>query len=529
MLSTFRRFGWWRRKPPVRVVTPSVRLALERLEGRDLPAPLTPTGLAATGVSASALSLTWSAPPDPSITGYDVYEKVTHSAGGGKGSHGSYTTYNLIAANVPSTFDTITGLATGSSHDYLVKSVNATGLSPYSNDAVGRTWIAPTLSPVYVLLSNGTYWYIPTYGPVNATAGLTTQVTPYVSGNPLTFSILAGPPTASIDPKLGAITYTPDPSEVGAASITIEASNSLGNATVTIPFNVAAYPPQAMPTLTLSSSSSTYTGQSQQASATAVGSDGVTPVSGSFAFAYNGSPGGPINAGTYQVLATFTSADPNYGNATLVSTFTINQATPAFSNLSSPTVAAGTATTPLSGNLTVPYPGPALPTGTLVYVSINGVTQEARLGAFGNFSVSFPTAALPLGSYPITYTFGGNTNFSAAADSSTTLTVAAPAAPQVILNPSDYSTLDGTLATFTAAASGLPAPAVQWQVSTDGGTTFTNVTGATSPTLTFVAYEGMNRYHYRAVFTNPYGAATTTDAVLYVQSNDSGGGGGNDS
>jgi hypothetical protein len=99
----------------------------------------------------------------------------------------------------------------------------------------------------------------------------------------------------------------------------------------------------------------------------------------------------------------------------------------------------------------------------------------------------------------------------------------------VILNPSDYSTLDGTLATFTAAASGLPAPAVQWQVSTDGGTTFTNVTGATSPTLTFVAYEGMNRYHYRAVFTNPYGAATTTDAVLYVQSNDSGGGGGNDS
>jgi hypothetical protein len=30
----------------------------------------------------------------------------------------------------------------------------------------------------------------------------------------------------------------------------------------------------------------------------------------------------------------------------------------------------------------------------------------------------------------------------------------------------------------------------------------------------------MNHYHYRAVFTNPYGVAITTDAVLYVQSND---------
>jgi hypothetical protein len=250
----------------------------------------------------------------------------------------------------------------------------------------------------------------------------------------------------------------------------------------------------------------------------------VTPVSGTFAFAYNGAPGGPSNAGTYQVLATFSSADPNYGNATLVTTYTIHQAAPAFSNLTtSPTIAVGTATTTLSGSLTDTYPTPNPPAGALVYVTINGVTQEARLDNFGGFSVSFPTASLPLGSYPITYSYAGATNFSAAADSSTTLTVAAPAAPQVTLNPSDVTVLEGYTATFTAAASGLPAPTVQWQVSTDGGLTFTNITGATSPTLTVVAYEGMNRYHYRAVFTNPYGVAITTDAVLYVQSIDGGG------
>ena len=382
MLDIFRRSVWSRRKQPARRGAPAVRLTLERLEVRDLPAPLTPTGLQATGISASAISLTWNAPPDPSITGYDVYAKVINFR---------WTTYVLIAANVPHTFDTISGLATGSSHTYLVKSVNSTGLSPYSDPATGRTWIAPTLSPA-VQLSNGTYWPISTYGPVNATADLTTQVTVASSGNPLTFSILAGPPTASIDPNLGVITYTPGPSEVGAASITIEASNALGNATVTIPFNVAAYPALAMPTVTLNSSSTTFNGQSQSASATAVGSDGVTPVSGTFAFAYNGAPGGPSNAGTYQVLATFTSADPNYGNATLLTTFTISQAAPAFSNLtSSPTIAVGTATTTLSGSLTDIYPTPNPPAGALVYVTINGVTQEARLDNFGSFSVSFST------------------------------------------------------------------------------------------------------------------------------------------
>jgi hypothetical protein len=159
-----------------------------------------------------------------------------------------------------------------------------------------------------------------------------------------------------------------------------------------------------------------------------------------------------------------------------------------------------------------------------VYVTINGVTQEARLGNFGNFAVSFPTAALPDGSYPITYSYAGATNFSAAADSSTTLTVAEPAAPVVTLNPSDATVVEGNLVTFTAAASGLPAPTVQWQVSTDGGTTWTNIAGATSTTLTLVAYEGMNGYHYRAVFTNSQGIAMSLDAVLKVLSNDGGGG-----
>src|SRR5262245_49256764 len=134
-----------------------VRLHLERLEGRDLPAPLTPTGLQAVGVSASAISLTWNAPPDPSVTGYDLYEKVRHVVYQPKGGSRSYYTFDLRASNLTTTSDTLTGLATGSSHTYLVTSVSPAGQSPYSDPAVGRTWIAPSMpyGPSTVLLSNG--------------------------------------------------------------------------------------------------------------------------------------------------------------------------------------------------------------------------------------------------------------------------------------------------------------------------------------------------------------------------------------
>src|SRR5262249_15349483 len=62
--------------------------------------------------------------------------------------------------------------------------------------------------------------------------------------------------------------------------------------------------------------------------ATAVGTDGVTPVAGTFVFTYNGSTTAPTQAGTYDVVGTFVSSDLSYGNATITGTLTIAQATP---------------------------------------------------------------------------------------------------------------------------------------------------------------------------------------------------------
>ncbi len=102
-------------------------------------------------------------------------------------------------------------------------------------------------------------------------------------------------------------------------------------------------------------------------------------------------------------------------------------------------------------------------------------------------------------------------------DSIVTTYLTVNTAPVVTTNPANQSVSAGDTATFTAADSGTPSPNVQWQVSTDGGVTFTNVAGATSVTLTVSGTTiAMSGYEYQAVFTNSCGSATSTSATLTV-------------
>ena len=101
--------------------------------------------------------------------------------------------------------------------------------------------------------------------------------------------------------------------------------------------------------------------------------------------------------------------------------------------------------------------------------------------------------------------------------SAATLTVTAPVAPVITGNPSSRTVTAGQSATFTASASGSPTPIAQWQVSTDGGKTFSNSKGATSTTLTLSNVStAMNGYEYRAAFSNSAGNVTSTAAILTV-------------
>jgi hypothetical protein len=91
------------------------------------------------------------------------------------------------------------------------------------------------------------------------------------------------------------------------------------------------------------------------------------------------------------------------------------------------------------------------------------------------------------------------------------------APPSVTQNPSDVFTVPGGAATFMASANGTPAPGVQWQVSTDGGASFSNLSGQTGNILSFGAVQADSGKKYRAVFTNAYGTAATTAATLVVR------------
>lgn len=95
-----------------------------------------------------------------------------------------------------------------------------------------------------------------------------------------------------------------------------------------------------------------------------------------------------------------------------------------------------------------------------------------------------------------------------------------PQPPQITVQPSTAPQtvkINHTLE-LSAAASGVPAPSVQWQRSNDGGTTWAPVPGATSPNLSHTIdnppYVTDQTWLFRAVFTN--GSGTVNSAASGV-------------
>ena len=96
------------------------------------------------------------------------------------------------------------------------------------------------------------------------------------------------------------------------------------------------------------------------------------------------------------------------------------------------------------------------------------------------------------------------------------LAVDPPTQPSVTSHPQDQSVSAGAAATFTAAAGGKPTPAVQWQVTANGGSTWVNLPGATSTALSFTTVVGDHGKRFRAMFSSSAGSATTNAATLVV-------------
>ncbi len=201
---------------------------------------------------------------------------------------------------------------------------------------------------------------------------------------------------------------------------------------------------------------------------------------------------------------------------TSAATLTVSGAT-----ASAPTVTAQPASLTVVKNTVVAftaaasgYPAPS----AQWQVSTNGGSTWSNVSGATAPTYQFTTAVTQNG-YRYRAVFANATGSAASAAATLTVTsgaVATTGAPTVSTDPINVTAATGATATFSAAAGGNPAPTAQWQVSTDGGTSWTNVSGATSATYGFTAQIGANGNQYRAVFTNSLGSVDTTAATLTV-------------
>jgi hypothetical protein len=231
-------------------------------------------------------------------------------------------------------------------------------------------------------------------------------------------------------------------------------------------------------------------------------------------------------------VANYTVVATGFSGSAATTTFTDSQ--PTAVSVSAPTnvtVVAGDAAT--FGNVSVTMGGNNNNcTVTLGATTVSGDTglPAGAAATFGNSPVtgnSSFTSSLSVsttaGVTPGTYTFhvgasrGANCQGNGTTNSTQQLRlVISPActAPAVTTQPSSQSITYGQNASFTAAASGT-SPSVQWQV--DSGSGFANLPGETSATLTLAKPPvSASGNHYRAVFTNACGSATSNAATLSV-------------
>jgi len=83
-------------------------------------------------------------------------------------------------------------------------------------------------------------------------------------------------------------------------------------------------------------------------------------------------------------------------------------------------------------------------------------------------------------------------------------------------HPGNTTVCSGSNASFSVTATG-PAPGYQWQVSTDGGTTFSDIAGATTATLTLNGVTpSQNANRYRCMITGGCAPVNSDAAILTV-------------
>jgi hypothetical protein len=101
---------------------------------------------------------------------------------------------------------------------------------------------------------------------------------------------------------------------------------------------------------------------------------------------------------------------------------------------------------------------------------------------------------------------------------SSTVTLTVNTLPAVVTNPSNVAQCTGTSVSFSVGATGT-ALTYQWQVSTDGGSTYSNISGETAATYTIASTVlSQNNNRYRCVVSGACSPVATSNAATLTLS-----------
>ena len=192
----------------------------------------------------------------------------------------------------------------------------------------------------------------------------------------------------------------------------------------------------------------------------------------------------PANSSTGVVLNIHPSATLDEGlDATSVNTSTVILTGPGN------TVIPGSVTL-TGGNVITFIPNADLAIGTTYTMTLKGGITEPLIKDISGNAIA--------GDYSWSFTTGGLTT------------------PTVTTQPVSQSTCSNSSISMVSVATGIPTPTVQWQLSTNNGSSWSDIIGATSGTYSFTALSSDNNNQYRAVWTNSQGTDISNPATLTV-------------
>jgi hypothetical protein len=378
-----------------------------------------------------------------------------------------------------------------------------------------------------------------TAGPIVATNPVSQTVT---VGQDATFTAAAnGNPMPNVQWMVelsGGTTFSPingatsDTLDLGAGAIAENGNkyeavfnNGVGNPATTTAASLTVNPSPVAPVVTTNPLSQTLT-VGQDVSFTAAATGTPTPTVQWMMELAGGNTFSPINGATSDTLDLGAATLAESGNE-YEAVFGNGVGSPATSTAATLTVQAApvVTTNPLSQVLTIGQDvtftaaATGTPTPTVQWmVELSGGSTFSPINGATSDTLDLGAATLAESGNKYEAVFSNGVGSPATTSAATLMVTNAQAAPVVTSNPVSQTLTVGQDVSFTAAASGNPAPTVQWMMELAGGTTFSLISGATSDTLDLGAAtlaESGNKYE--AVFTNGVGnPATTTAAMLTV-------------